>query len=111
MLLNFYSQNPKFIVPEYQYSLVKSMVNSGTRDLADISISRLSRKSPWGITVPGDPNHTIYVWLDALINYYTTIGYPKESACNGLHHIIGKDILFFHGVLWPALLLAHGYEL
>lgn len=80
-------------------------------DLCDISISRQRSRLKWGIPVPGDPNHTIYVWLDALVNYLTAAGYPDQKMiwppdCQ----VIGKDILKFHGIYWPAFLIAADLE-
>uniref|UniRef100_A0A5S6R474 Methionine--tRNA ligase, mitochondrial n=1 Tax=Trichuris muris TaxID=70415 RepID=A0A5S6R474_TRIMR len=78
----------------------------------DISVSRDSKRQSWGIEVPGDPSQTIYVWLDALINYLTVAGYPDElSRWPPDCQVIGKDILKFHGIFWPAFLLAAGLPL
>ncbi len=104
-LLNFYEDNPNFIKPNSRMNEVKSFVKSGLKDL---SVSRTS--FDWGIKVPNS-NHIMYVWVDALTNYLTSIGYPKikknemESWKNCIH-IIGKDILKFHAVYWPAMLMA-----
>ncbi len=106
-LLRFYDENPKFILPESRRNEVLSFVKSGLKDL---SISRKSLK--WGIKVPSNENHVIYVWLDALTNYLSALNYPDKS--NELYkdfwpaslHLIGKDILRFHAVYWPAFLLA-----
>ncbi len=106
-LLKFYSDNPKFILPETRKNEVISFVKSGLKDLS------ISRKSfSWGIKVPSNKNHVIYVWLDALTNYLSALNYPDEK--NNLFknfwpaniHLIGKDILRFHAVYWPAFLLA-----
>ena len=106
-LLDFYEKNPKFILPESRKNEVISFVKSGLKDLS------VSRKSfSWGITVPSNKDHVIYVWLDALTNYLSALNYPNEN--NELYkkfwpadiHIIGKDILRFHTVYWPAFLLA-----
>jgi len=106
-LLKFYSDNPKFILPETRKNEVVSFVKSGLKDLS------VSRKSfSWGIKVPSNNDHVIYVWLDALTNYLSALNYPDES--NNLYknfwpadlHLIGKDILRFHAVYWPAFLLA-----
>ena len=106
-LLDFYEKNPKFILPESRKNEVISFVKSGLKDLS------VSRKSfSWGITVPSNKDHVIYVWLDALTNYLSALNYPNEN--NELYkkfwpadiHIIGKDILRFHAVYWPAFLLA-----
>ena len=106
-LLKFYDENPNFILPVSRRNEVVSFVNSGLKDLS------VSRKSfSWGIKVPSNPDHVIYVWLDALTNYLSAINYPDEN--DNLYkdfwpaslHLIGKDILRFHAVYWPAFLLA-----
>ena len=106
-LLNFYAKNPNFILPESRKNEVISFVKGGLKDLS------VSRKSfSWGIQVPSNKDHVIYVWLDALTNYISSLKYPDTS--NPLYknfwpadvHIIGKDILRFHAVYWPAFLLA-----
>ena len=106
-LLEFYEKNPGFISPESRKNEVVSFVKSGLKDLS------ISRKSfSWGIKVPGNENHVIYVWLDALTNYLSALNYPNES--DTLYksfwpadlHLIGKDILRFHAIYWPAFLLA-----
>src|SRR5271165_5050382 len=109
-LLKFYSEHPDFIRPERRRNEVIAFVRSGLRDL---SVSRTS--FTWGIPVPGDPKHVIYVWLDALANYMTAIGYgsddPKDQQELARYwpadvHMIGKEIVRFHCVYWPAFLLA-----
>lgn len=105
-LLEYYENNPEFILPTSRRNEVVSFVKNG---LTDLSISRTSFK--WGIDVSGDPEHVVYVWLDALTNYITALGYPEKTAdFNNLWpsavHVIGKDILRFHAVYWPAFLLA-----
>src|SRR5271170_5384698 len=110
-LLKYYAEHPNFIRPETRRNEVIAFVRSGLRDL---SVSRTSFK--WGIPVPGDPKHVIYVWLDALANYMTAIGFPETET--GLYsvfwpatlHIVGKDILRFHTVYWHAFLMAAGLE-
>ena len=106
-LLKFYKKNPDFILPHSRKNEVVSFVNSGLKDLS------VSRKSfSWGIKVPSNDEHVIYVWLDALTNYLSAINYPDIN--NDLYkkywpaslHLIGKDILRFHAVYWPAFLLA-----
>ena len=106
-LLEFYQANPDFIAPESRRNEVLRFVEGG---LHDLSVSRTSFK--WGIPVPNDPDHIMYVWLDALTNYITALGYPnhenpdfKAYWGNSLH-IVGKDILRFHAVYWPAFLMA-----
>lgn len=109
-LLKFYEENPDWIVPRSRMNEVVSWVKN---NLEDLSISRPVSRLEWGIRVPDDPSQTIYVWVDALINYLTKAGFPNWAP--GEQHkggwpadvqIIGKDILRFHGVYWPALLLA-----
>jgi len=106
-LLKFYSENPDFILPESRKNEVISFVKRGLKDLS------VSRKSfSWGIKVPSNSEHVIYVWLDALTNYISALNYPDEK--NKLYkdfwpaslHLIGKDILRFHAIYWPAFLLA-----
>lgn len=110
-LLAFYSNHPDFIAPESRRNEVVSFVSSGLKDL---SVSRTSFR--WGIPVPDDPDHIIYVWLDALTNYITAVGYPDtESDLYRRYwpadlHMVGKDILRFHAVYWPAFLMAAGLE-
>jgi len=106
-LLEFYKNNPNFILPESRKNEVISFVKNG---LMDLSISRKSFS--WGIEVPTNKDHVIYVWLDALTNYISALNYPDKD--NKLYkdfwpasiHLIGKDILRFHAVYWPAFLLA-----
>ncbi|MCH8917927.1 MAG: methionine--tRNA ligase [Proteobacteria bacterium] len=110
-LLEFYHRNPDFIAPESRRNEVLSFVKGG---LQDLSVSRTSFK--WGVPVPDDPDHVMYVWLDALTNYLTAVGYPDtESEAFTTYwpadlHMVGKDILRFHAVFWPAFLLAAGIE-
>ena len=96
------------IIPETRKNEVISFINQG---LEDISFSRPRSKLKWGIPVPNDPDQTIYVWLDALINYISALGYDKNSPRFYIYwpadvHCIGKDILRFHAIYWPAILLA-----
>ncbi len=106
-LLAFYEEHPEFIQPEHRRNEVISFVKSGLKDL---SVSRTSFK--WGIPVPENEKHVMYVWLDALSNYITALGYPETE--DNLYskywpadlHLIGKDILRFHAVYWPAFLMA-----
>ncbi|MBA8902649.1 methionine--tRNA ligase [Phyllobacterium sp. P30BS-XVII] len=110
-LLTLYADNPGFIGPDERRNEVVSFVKSGLKDL---SISRTT--FDWGIPVPGDEKHVMYVWVDALTNYLTAIGYPDETAEKWRYwpadvHIIGKDIIRFHAVYWPAFLLSAGIEL
>ncbi|MDC0864754.1 methionine--tRNA ligase [Rickettsiaceae bacterium] len=110
-LLDYYEKNPNFILPKSRRNEVISFVKGGLKDL---SISRTSFK--WGIPVPEDSDHVIYVWLDALTNYISALGYPDntedfKSYWPASAHIVGKDILRFHAVYWPAFLMAAGLEL
>jgi methionyl-tRNA synthetase len=110
-LLDFYAKNPSFVRPKSRMNEVVSFVRQGLKDL---SITRTTVK--WGISVPDDPEHTIYVWFDALHNYLTGIGYGWDEErfktfWPAKIHLIGKDILRFHAVFWPAFLLAAGFPL
>ena len=109
-LLDFYKRNPDFVVPETRMKDVVQEVEAG---LQDLSISRPRERLSWGIPAPDDETQTIYVWVDALINYLTKADYPlqipgKESAAGWPAdcHVIGKDIVRFHCIYWPALLMA-----
>lgn len=109
-LLEFYDAHPDFIAPASRRNEVTSFVKSGLRDL---SVSRTSFK--WGIPVPGDEAHVMYVWMDALTNYITAAGFPDETSPKWEYwpadvHMVGKDILRFHAVYWPAFLMAAGLE-
>ncbi len=106
-LMKFYEEHPDFIAPETRRNEVLSFVRGGLKDL---SISRTTFK--WGIPVPNDPAHIMYVWIDALTNYITATGFPDESLETYKAfwpadlHLVGKDILRFHTVYWPAFLMA-----
>ncbi|MDP7141935.1 MAG: methionine--tRNA ligase [Alphaproteobacteria bacterium] len=106
-LLALYEEHPEFIQPESRRNEIISFVKQGLRDL---SISRTS--FDWGIPVPGNDEHVMYVWLDALTNYITAIGYPDEDSdmfntfWPADYHVIGKDIIRFHAIYWPAFLMA-----
>jgi methionyl-tRNA synthetase len=109
-LLDLYDSRPDFVRPEARLNEVRSFVAGGLRDL---SVSRASVK--WGVPVPGDPGHTIYVWLDAVSNYITALGWGNDRHRDFERywpalHLVGKDILRFHAVYWPAFLLAAGIE-
>ncbi len=109
-LLAFYEANPGFIAPESRRNEVLSFVRGGLKDL---SVSRTSFK--WGIPVPDDADHIMYVWLDALTNYITAAGYPDTTGEYARRwpadlHMVGKDILRFHAVYWPAFLMGAGLE-
>ncbi len=109
-LLKLYEDQPDFIGPNERRNEIISFVKSGLRDL---SMSRTT--FDWGIPVPGDPAHVMYVWVDALTNYITGVGYPDENHPLWKFwpaiHIIGKDIIRFHAVYWPAFLLSAGLPL
>ncbi len=111
-LLKLYEERPNFIAPKERLNEVKSFVESGLKDL---SISRTTIK--WGVEFPNDPEHVVYVWVDALCNYITAVGYgdPAKQAMfekwwPANVQVIGKDIVRFHGVYWPALLMAAGLQ-
>ncbi|MBN1655989.1 MAG: methionine--tRNA ligase [Deltaproteobacteria bacterium] len=115
-LLAFYQSHPNFVRPEGRYNEVKSFVSEGLRDL---SISRTSFR--WGVPVPDDTEHVMYVWFDALTNYISALGGPGDDEPADLYkeywpqngevvHIVGKDILRFHAVYWPAFLMSAGIE-
>ena len=105
-LIKYYEKNPNSILPNTRYNEVLSFIKGG---LNDLSISRTTFK--WGIKVPEEENHVMYVWVDALCNYITALDYPNsESELFKKYwpgtHIVGKDILRFHAVYWPAFLMA-----
>jgi methionyl-tRNA synthetase len=107
-LLAHYRENPDFIGPETRRNEIVSFVRGG---LQDLSVSRTT--FAWGVPVPGDPRHVMYVWVDALNNYVTGCGFPDESSERWRYwpadvHIIGKDIVRFHAVYWPAFLMSAG---
>jgi len=106
-LLRYYDENPDFIAPRSRRNEVVSFVSGGLRDL---SVSRTSFR--WGVPVPDDDDHIMYVWLDALTNYITATGFP-DTGCERYRqfwpadlHMVGKDIVRFHAVYWPAFLMA-----
>ncbi len=107
-LLAWYESHPDFVVPDKYFNEIKAFVKRG---LADLSISRTT--FDWGVPVPGDPKHVMYVWVDALTNYLTACGYPDLDGPRGKYwpadaHVIGKDITRFHAVFWPAFLMSAG---
>jgi methionyl-tRNA synthetase len=112
-LLEWYAQTPSPVQPESRRNEVRAFVEGGLRDL---SVSRLASAVKWGIPVPGDPSHLVYVWIDALTNYLTVLGGPdavargtgKAAFWADAHHMIAKDILRFHTVYWPAMLWSAG---
>jgi len=113
-LLELYDR-PDFVRPEARRNEVRSFVAGG---LQDLSVSRLKSSVSWGVPVPDDPKHTMYVWFDALSNYITAIGFANEQQNTAIGfdkfwpalHVMGKDILRFHAVYWPAFLMAGGIE-
>lgn len=108
-LLAFYEAHPKAIAPATRYNEVVSFIKGGLKDQC---VSRAS--VPWAIPVPGDEGQTIYVWVDALINYLSALGDPDSPAVKerwaGAHHLVGKDIIRFHCVIWPIMLMMLGFE-
>ena len=108
-LMEHYKAHPNFVVPRSRMREIEDAVSSG---LQDLSVSRPSARLDWGIPVPGDSSQTIYVWLDALVNYVTTTGYPwppdraQDGGWPADVHVIGKDITRFHCIYWPAFLMA-----
>lgn len=110
-LLQFYNEHPDFILPHSRRNEVVSFVKQGLRDL---SVSRSAIK--WGVPVPNDPKHVMYVWIDALTNYITGVGYPDTQSESFKKywpadvHVVGKDIVRFHAVYWPAFLMAAGLQ-
>jgi len=110
-LLKFYEDNPLFLAPDSRRNEVISFVKSGLRD---VSVSRTTFN--WGVPVPDDPAHVMYVWLDALTNYITAVGFPDENAPDYKKfwpadlHMVGKDIVRFHTIYWPAFLMAAGLQ-
>jgi len=110
-LLKHYRDNPDFVGPETRRNEVVAFVERG---LEDLSISRTTFK--WGVPVPGDPDHVMYVWVDALTNYLTGAGFPDETSALWRFwpanvHVIGKDIIRFHTIYWPAFLMSAGLPL
>jgi len=111
LLLDHIEKNPDFIKPASRRNEIIAFIKEGLRDL---SVSRVSFK--WGIPVPDDPKHIIYVWIDALTNYISALGYPNEDDLFSKYwpanyHIVGKDILRFHTVYWPTMLMSIGINL
>ena len=114
-LLALYESRPDFVQPETRRNEVTSFVRGG---LQDLSVSRLKSSVSWGVPVPDDPEHTMYVWFDALTNYITAIGFGNEQQNRAVGfekfwpalHLVGKDILRFHAVYWPAFLMAASVE-
>jgi methionyl-tRNA synthetase len=108
-LLKLLEERPGFIQPESRLNEIRRLIEGG---LEDISVSR--SRLPWGVPWPGDESHTVYVWLDALTNYLSAIGFPDECYREywpADFHVIGKDITRFHCIYWPAFLMSAGVEL
>jgi len=111
-LERLYAARPDFVAPRSRYNEALSFIRSGLRD---VPLTR--HKLRWGVQVPWDPEHVFYVWFDALLNYYSALSYARPgsdltgSLWPASYHLIGKDILRFHVVYWPALLMAAGIEL
>jgi methionyl-tRNA synthetase len=111
-LIALYDEQPDFVMPRHRYNEARSFIESG---LQDVSLSRSTLT--WGVPVPWDETHVFYVWFEALLNYYTALSYarPEEDLTGRFwpaqFHIIGKDILKFHAVYWPAMLMAAGLPL
>jgi methionyl-tRNA synthetase len=110
-LLRLYDERPDIVLPRFRFNEARSFIEGG---LDDISVSRASQR--WGVPVPWDPEQVVYVWVDALINYWSALAFarPDEDLRPRLwpevRHLLGKDILKFHCVIWPALLMAAGLE-
>ncbi|HOW60674.1 MAG TPA: methionine--tRNA ligase [Candidatus Moranbacteria bacterium] len=107
-LLDLYEINPEFVVPKHRFNEIKKFVEMG---LMDFSISRIKEKMPWGVPVPGDENHVIYVWFDALVNYISAIGWPDDlekfnSWWPGIQ-VAGKDNIRQQSAMWQAMLLSN----
>jgi methionyl-tRNA synthetase len=110
-LLRLYDERPDFVAPRFRYNEARSFIESG---LQDFSVSRAGQ--PWGVPLPWDESQVAYVWVDALINYLSALKYARpgedlrERFWPEVRHVLGKDILRFHCVFWPALLLSAGYS-
>jgi len=108
-LLRLLDERPEFIQPEIRRNEIRRVIEGG---LEDISVSRA--RLPWGVPWPGDPEHTVYVWIDALTNYLSAVGFPDPDYTRWWPaelHVIGKDITRFHCIYWPAMLMSAGLEL
>jgi methionyl-tRNA synthetase len=108
-LLALYDENPDFVLPKFRANEARSFIEQG---LDDISVSRATQR--WGVSVPWDPDQVVYVWVDALINYWSALAFAREGEdlrdrlWPEVHHLLAKDILKFHCVIWPALLMGAG---
>jgi len=114
-LSEFYKKNPSFVIPDFRFNEIKAFVERG---LQDFSISRLKSKMSWGIEVPGDSEHVMYVWFDALVNYVSAIGWPNDLEnfnkwqleTGGMVQYCGKDNLRQQSAMWQAMLMAAGLQ-
>lgn len=113
-LLEWYAAHPDFVIPQSKQNEMHELLKNG---LDDIPISRERSKMSWGIPVPDDDSHVMYVWFDALVNYLSVLGYGDEDGANTVAQwwpanvqIVGKDINRFHSILWPAMLMAAGMD-
>ena len=107
-LLDFYAKNPDFVIPGYRFNEIIEFVKNG---LEDFSVSRLKSKMPWGVDVPNDPDHVMYVWFDALVFYISTLGWPKKADFDGYWpglQVAGKDNLRQQSAIWQAMLMSAG---
>jgi methionyl-tRNA synthetase len=110
-LLRLYDERPDIVLPRFRYNEARSFIEQG---LADISVSRASQR--WGVPVPWDESQVVYVWVDALVNYWSALAFARPGEdlrprfWPVVRHLLGKDILKFHCVIWPALLLGAGLE-
>ncbi len=108
-LLELYRTTPDFVVPDFRLGEIRAFVERG---LEDFSISRLASKMPWGVPVPGDPDHVMYVWFDALVSYISALGWPNDAECFAhwwpVTQYCGKDNLRQQSAMWQAMLMAAG---
>jgi methionyl-tRNA synthetase len=113
-LERLYAERPGFVTPRQRFNEARAFITGG---LNDVSLSRAKTKLTWGVEVPWDTDHVFYVWFDALLNYYTALGFARDGEdltprfWPANWHVMGKDILKFHSVFWPAMLMAAGIEL
>jgi methionyl-tRNA synthetase len=114
-LLDFYTKQPDFVLPDFRFNEIKKFLEMGAEDF---SVSRLKEKMPWGVPVPGDPAHVMYVWFDALVNYISTLGWPEDDKTfskfwvNGTPvQFAGKDQVRQQAAMWQAMLLSAGLPL
>ena len=113
-LEKLYADRPDFVAPRHRYNEARAFITGG---LNDVSLSRAKTKLSWGVQVPWDEDHVFYVWFDALLNYYTALGFARDGEdltptfWPTTYHVMAKDILKFHAVFWPAMLMAAEIEL